>query len=100
MSFSKNTVVACFTLALLNASSYGGEFAGEHRAPVYPKPPCIDWFWTMTTCKSDTTCLTLCVEKKLPYIGGICAMGSCYCAMRCSIAPAPDGAARPGPALA
>ncbi|KAG2562659.1 hypothetical protein PVAP13_8KG215500 [Panicum virgatum] len=71
MSFIKNLAVACFTLALLSASYY------EHRAIRYPY--CYDW--DRTKCKSDKTCLAICLGKKGNYISGGCSMltRSCYC---------------------
>ncbi|PUZ45207.1 hypothetical protein GQ55_8G203800 [Panicum hallii var. hallii] len=103
MSFIKNlVVVACFTLALLIASSYGGELAGA-VAPSHGGIPAQCFERTAIMCRSDhTMCLTICLEKDGPYIGGYCSKSarSCYCSKRCIMAPAPGGAAGPGPAAA
>ncbi|PAN43054.1 hypothetical protein PAHAL_8G208300 [Panicum hallii] len=104
MSFSKNlVVVACFTLALLIASSYGGELAGAVAPSHAGGIPAQCFERTAIMCRSDhTMCLTICLEKDGPYIGGYCSKSarSCYCSKRCIMAPAPGGAAGPGPAAA
>ncbi|KAF8665210.1 hypothetical protein HU200_054106 [Digitaria exilis] len=71
MTFNKNQVAACFTLALLVASSLG-EFSTEAMAPA-PYRRCYEWV-PMVKCKSnDKMCLNYCLKKDSSYIGPVTA---------------------------